>query len=326
MSSESQGAHYSLERELFGLNIRFCSGKGQNDPDSQPDVLLKPADIRSPRGKNALKEALQTSPDSTEWSNCRVGLPSLRGEWFLAAGALRDLGVKNLIVITPAHLNEKFSAIRTCIPVWSKKVIFLPSRKCGYSSLREYCLQNFSECRRTHQQKGGVSHSLNEDVDLRADNARGCFSLSLIRNPMRRFESFYVDKLSRDSERNRRHYYEPFERLLGPGGVTPLNVLDVIERIPDEFRDPHFRSQSINLFLGQDLLVDQTIAIEGPEPEFSNAMQNICLPAGLPHVLSTKQIRGKPAIAESLSNPSLVARIEEVYREDFDRLGYDRLQ
>ena len=137
---------------------------------------------------------------------------------------------------------------------------------------------------------------------------------------MKRFESFFLDKLCRQ---DRRQYFQPLERLLGEGRVRPATVLDVIERIPDEFRDPHYRSQAMNLFLDGQLLVDRTIAIETLEPEFSNAMSSRGLPGGLPHVLSTNKMRENPEVAKSIGDPSLAKRIAKIYRHDFRLLGYE---
>ncbi|WP_157770190.1 sulfotransferase family 2 domain-containing protein [Ruegeria marisrubri] len=138
------------------------------------------------------------------------------------------------------------------------------------------------------------------------------FSFSVVRHPINRFRSFYLDKFCRGSgHHNHRDWLAVYQALLCE--VTPASVLQFVSSVPTGFEDPHWRSMRSNLFYGDRPLVDRiytTSEIEQLATEISGYLGQ---KVAIPRALATERIEA-PQIREQLA--ALAPKIMETYAED----------
>jgi Sulfotransferase family len=147
------------------------------------------------------------------------------------------------------------------------------------------------------------------------------YRFSFVRNPLRRFESAYWDKLVRSG----RYRLKAAAELGLPSDpdtiVTFEQFLGAVEQQdPVSEMDPHWRPQHINL-LHPLVAYDHVGRLES----FADDLERVREEAGLPHV----PIEAKNASRSSKSpdsvfdgRPDLVRRVERLYAKDFELYGY----
>jgi len=150
--------------------------------------------------------------------------------------------------------------------------------------------------------------------------AGDAFRFSFVREPVRRCESAYLDRIA---DTNRKHVWrERVQQALGlpvdPAYVPTFDqFVAALDALPPIELDPHWRPQHLNLMHG---LVE--LDFVGRLETFDTDLERVRLAAGLPHV--PLQVRNAHPPAESLfdGRPDLLRRVREVYARDFELYGY----
>jgi Sulfotransferase family len=146
------------------------------------------------------------------------------------------------------------------------------------------------------------------------------YRFSFVRNPLRRFESVYWDKIHRGL------WSRPAMRAalgldVGPDTVIAFEwFLDVVEQQdPLTEMDPHWRPQHVNLLHP---LVSYDFV--GRLESFAEDLERVRDEAGLPHVPVQVRNASRHAGTDSVydGRPDLVRRVERLYATDFELYGY----
>ena len=155
-------------------------------------------------------------------------------------------------------------------------------------------------------------------IGMLAGNA---YRFSFVRNPLRRFESVYWDKLVRSGQ----------YRLKAAAGLglpaDPDRIVSfeeflgaVEQQDPVSEMDPHWRPQHVNL-LHPLVTYDHVGRLES----FDTDLDRIREEAGLPHVpIEVKNVSRSSKSTDSVydGRPDLVRRVEQIYATDFELYGY----
>jgi hypothetical protein len=148
------------------------------------------------------------------------------------------------------------------------------------------------------------------------------YRFTFVRDPLRRLESAYRDKIVRASSSQWR---DKIRRSLGlpPGSEEPLDFeqfLDGLEQQdPVAEMDPHWRPQHVNLM--HPLIEYDRI---GKLENFDADLAKICEDAGIRDVpLERRNVRRTPD-HESVYDrrPDLERRVRELFATDFELYGY----
>lgn len=151
------------------------------------------------------------------------------------------------------------------------------------------------------------------------------YRFSFVRDPVRRFESVYWDKLAPVSIRRAERYRALVQRTLGQPvdpDATPTfeEFLSAVEQQdPVTEMDPHWRPQHINL-MHPAVSYDRIGRLES----FNADLAVIREEAGLPEVPLERR-NHKAAMRPSSpyeGRPDLVSRVEQLYATDMELYGY----
>jgi Sulfotransferase family len=167
-------------------------------------------------------------------------------------------------------------------------------------------------------------HGLPRPKNLSWDDAVGAlsgeaFRFTFVREPIRRAESAYYDKLLRQGRNRLRR---PLQRVLGlPETGEALTVDQFVSALelqdPVEM-DPHWRPQHLNVMHG---LVEYEFV--GRQESFDADLARVREMAGLPHVpVEARNVRGRPTGGPFDGRPDLLRRLGDIYAKDFELYGY----
>lgn len=148
------------------------------------------------------------------------------------------------------------------------------------------------------------------------------YRFTFVRNPVRRFESAYWDKVVPAGR-----WRDEIRGVLGLSSddekpLTFEQFLDAVEQQdPVTEMNPHWRPQHLNLW--HPLITYDRV---GRLESFDQDLEQIREEAGLPHVPlqvrnRSKKRRGGPVYDD---RPDLVRRVEELYAEDMEIYGYEK--
>lgn len=146
----------------------------------------------------------------------------------------------------------------------------------------------------------------------------GAYRFTFVRDPLRRLESAYHDKIV--AARGAR-WREPIQKVLGIAGIPTFEqFLSAIERQdPATEMDPHWRPQHVNLMHP---LVDYDRI--GRVETFAESLATIQREAGLPSTPTSTRNRKRSAGVPSVydDRPDLVERARVLYALDLELYGY----
>ena len=146
------------------------------------------------------------------------------------------------------------------------------------------------------------------------------YRFSFVRNPLRRFESSYWDKIVLSA-----NWRPKVQKTLGlpldkSASLTFEQFLSAVEQQdPMGEMDPHWRPQNVNLM--HPLVTYDRI---GRLESFAADLEAIRDEAGLPDVPYEHRNPSKHRSVDSVydNRPDLVRRVEKVYADDFELYGY----
>jgi Sulfotransferase family len=148
------------------------------------------------------------------------------------------------------------------------------------------------------------------------------FRFSFVRDPIRRCESTYLDRIA---DTSRKHAWRGrVQEALGlpedPGHVPTFDqfVAALEAQAPIDL-DPHWRPQHLNLMHG---LVE--LDYVGRLETFSEDLERVRELTGMPEV-PLKVRNARTTVPDSLfdGRPDLLRRVRDVYARDFEIYGYD---
>ncbi|MEQ6903700.1 sulfotransferase family protein [Nocardioides sp. YIM 152588] len=145
------------------------------------------------------------------------------------------------------------------------------------------------------------------------------YRFTFVRNPVRRFESAYWDKIVHS-----RQWRPEVQRVLGlpedeDSSLTFEQFLDAVEQQSPAEMNPHWRPQHLNLF--HPLVTYDRV---GRLESFDADLERIREEAGLPKVPLGVRNTSKHKDGTSVydGRPDLVRRVEQVFAADFEIYGY----
>ncbi len=146
------------------------------------------------------------------------------------------------------------------------------------------------------------------------------YRFSFVRNPLRRFESVYWDKMVHDL-RWRPNIPAALGVAVEPDTVVSFEQFLAAVELQDPVSDmnPHWRPQHVNLM--HPLVSYDRI---GRLESFESDLERIRAEAGLPSVPLEVRNTSKRASSHSVydGRPDLVRRVEQIYAKDFEVYGY----
>jgi hypothetical protein len=215
--------------------------------------------------------------------------------------------------------------VRYLRPVPEHGIIYVKNPKAGCSTILvwldrlhtgEYDFE-FGDVHREHRlpKIGDVGRST--VVRMLSGEA---YRFTFVRDPLRRFESVYWDKMVHKLKWRQEM---PAELGLNPGPDTIVSFeqfLSIVEQQdPVSEMNAHWRPQHINLM--HPLVTYDHI---GRLEDFAADLEHIREAAGLPHVPFEVRNASRHTTADSVydGRPDLVRRVEQLYATDFELYGY----
>jgi hypothetical protein len=259
---------------------------------------LVPCDIQG--------DAARLPACSAEFDQC-VAVTN-QSNWIQTAWRFLESGFKSLHVLPifdPRHTK------RTCIVIHSARVIFVPNFKCAYSSFAELFRRSFDEF------SAATSLSdLKSYTDLRDARYEGFFKFSVVRHPLRRAMSCFKDKYGPHSrDFNIENWQIPLLKLLEREAISFIDWLEFIAPMPDEYSDPHWRSQYYTMHTedGQQL-VDAVYKLEHLSEYHDELSERLGVSAQLQRLNSTTPTFEPDDKASAI--------VKQRYENDFLAFGY----
>lgn len=147
------------------------------------------------------------------------------------------------------------------------------------------------------------------------------YRFSFVRDPLRRFESVYWDKLVHDLGWRRRSVPSTMGLPADPNEPVSFEqfLTAVEQQDPVSEMDPHWRPQHVNL-MHPLVRYDHVGRLEN----FAADLERIREEAGLPHVPIGARNKSTRTYTESVydGRPDLARRVERLYATDFELYGY----
>lgn len=145
------------------------------------------------------------------------------------------------------------------------------------------------------------------------------YSFTFVRDPLRRFQSAYLDKLV-----NSKRWRTQIQQALGqePDEERPVSLDDFVAGIeaqdPVGEMDPHWRPQHINVMTSL-ITYDHIGRVE----TFDTDLETIRRAAGLPHVpIEVRNVAKQRSDSILADRPDLEERVRAIYAKDFEIFGY----
>lgn len=145
------------------------------------------------------------------------------------------------------------------------------------------------------------------------------YRFTFVREPMRRFESAYLDKIA-NSQRWRPQIQSALGEDPDPARTVSLDdfVAGIERQDPVGEMDPHWRPQHVNLMMPL-VSYDHIGRIE----TFDTDLEIIRKAADLPHVpVEVRNVAKRPSGSILADRPDLEERVRAIYAEDFEIFGY----
>ena len=202
-------------------------------------------------------------------------------------------------------------AKRPCIVIHSARVIFVPNFKCAYCSFAELFRQSFDEF-----SAASSLSDLKSYTDLRDARYEGFFKFSIVRHPLRRALSCFRDKYERRTRHlNIANWQVPLLKLLEREAISFIDWLEFIASMPDEYSDPHWRSQYYTMHTeeGQQL-VDAVYKLENLSEHQDELSERVGISAQLQRLNSTTPTFEPDGTALSI--------VKRRYEKDFEAFNY----
>lgn len=145
------------------------------------------------------------------------------------------------------------------------------------------------------------------------------YSFTFVRDPLRRFQSAYLDKIV-----NSKRWREQIQVALGeePDPERPVSLDDFVTGLerqdPVSEMDPHWRPQHINVMTSL-ISYDHIGRIE----TFDTDLEIIRKGAGLPMVpVEVRNVAKRSTDTILTERPDLEERVRAIYAKDFETFGY----
>jgi hypothetical protein len=193
-------------------------------PDIRINALI-PCDVQS--------DAAPLPDFSSEFGQCDA--VTNQSDWIQSAWRFLESGCNSLYVLP---IFDASHTKRPCIVINSARVIFVPNFKCAYCSFAELFRQSFDEFSTTISLSEMKSYT-----DLRDASYEDFFKFSVVRHPLSRAMSCFKDKYERKRHLNIMNWQVPLLKLLRREAISFIDWLNFIASMPDEYSDPHWRSQ-----------------------------------------------------------------------------------
>jgi hypothetical protein len=236
------------------------------------------------------------------------------GSWLSVAAQSARMGIAHLHVWQPFKSDLLSTDKRVVMVATESDLCFVPNYKCGYSSMRELFCDEFPSCERKSLESGRSSSALNQRISIGA--LRDYFKFSIIRDPASRFSSFFADKFYRaKGHNNRSKFLAVYSTLLGPSGLNPWGVLELVSKIPAPFADPHWLPVYDNLFLHGVPLVDAIYDIRSTNLLVKDLAKHLNRPIEMPHVLKSGHL-GASGARDILNSEAFQSAVRAAYASD----------
>jgi len=294
-----------------GMQITLISAK-KPPPLSVPTIT--PYEQRANSSADAFATLLHNKADGP-LAFKSVLLQNHRGSWIIPAAHCINLGVSQLFVWQPARTDIATTPVRAAMVPEEFDLTFVPNYKCGYSSLYTFLCNEFPSCKTRAEQAAWKSAALNDNVDV-SSPGKG-LRISIVRHPVDRFESFYIDKFCRDETHpNHIEFVAPYRTLLG-GTLSPWTVLEFISSIPPSFADPHWLPTSSNIALNGEPLVDWVYDLADADGLANDLSELLRRKVTFPHKLQSGAL---PASEERalIRSPDFGRAVLGSYRADYE--------
>lgn len=194
---------------------------------------------------------------------------------------------------------------------------YLRIPKCGCSSFESWIAAHHPGFKRS---PGLAVHSPEANrtyfdaVTRMPDRDRFPLRFTFVREPVRRFLSFYRDKLLRS--RGNEEFLARTRPLGFRSGMSMTDALELIAAMPVDQMNPHFAPQTLFLFDGPTLRVDFIGRFERLGEDIGRLQRLLDSPLAFPH---RNPAHGGEAPLLSPREQQLLAQI---YEQDFKLLGY----
>lgn len=230
------------------------------------------------------------------------------GSWINMAAHAAQMGLREIEVWQNPRTNETLTDTRRYLFAPLEKIAAIPNYKCGYSSLKMV----FSQLWGGENPKDKRSIQLDGVMSMGELPAE--FVFSIVRDPVERFVSFYVDKFMRPpTHPNYAAWRMPHEVLLGRN-FGPDAMLWLIENTPTVFADLHWKPFASNLFHEDKALAHTVYDIDAAASLSKDLSERLSRKISLPHVNVTDHIDHKDVMARTLQAKD---RLERAYAADF---------
>lgn len=219
---------------------------------------------------------------------------------------------------------------RVVVPLPDLGVVYVKNPKAGSSTLLVWLIRQHTGDVDSDIQNPRTGGHLPRIKDAGRDRVLrmlqgDAYRFSFVRDPVRRFESVYRDKLAPVNSPRTRHYRLQVQHTLGqpanpeaaPSFEEFLTAVEQQDPIGD--MDPHWRPQHVNL-MHPLVTYDRVGRLES----FDTDLARIREEAGLPEVPMERRNHksGLRPRSPFEGRPDLVSRVEELYATDMELYGY----
>ncbi len=266
-------------------------------PDIRINALI-PCDVQS--------NAAPLPDFRSEFGQCDA--VTNQSDWIQTAWRFLETSCDSLYVLPVFDASH---TKRPCIVINSARVIFVPNFKCAYCSFAELFRQSFDEFSAITSLPDLKSYT-----DLLDASYEGFFKFSVVRHPLRRAMSCFKDKYERcDRHSNIMSWQTPLLKLLRRETISFIDWLDFIASMPDEYSDPHWRSQYYTMYTEDGRqLVDAVYKLEHLSEYQSELSERLGVSARLQRLNSTM-----PTFEP---DDKALAIVKERYEKDFLAFNY----
>ncbi|WP_031482099.1 sulfotransferase family 2 domain-containing protein [Maridesulfovibrio frigidus] len=228
----------------------------------------------------------------------------------LARHIISEYNENVLIYKIPARL-------KLCFIEESKKLLYINIPKAGGTSTRAIFdqISNLAE----KELPNSVYKNFDNCVNVSNPFFDNYMKFTVVRNPYLRLASLYASILREGRSFHMRPF---FEKKFKP--LDFAKFCKFVANCPDEFSDPHFKSQTSYLSTSEGLIKDIfLVRLENYDEEMKAIFAEVGEEIDVPH-----KNRARPNKCNYIYDyytPELIKIVNERYKEDFINLGYDFL-